>query len=64
MRLVDIHAPQPRAGQALVRVTSAGVTPLDRTVLAGLHPLERAPDALRHLIEDRPFGTGTLTVST
>jgi NADPH:quinone reductase-like Zn-dependent oxidoreductase len=25
-------------------------------------PLERAPEALRHLIEDRPFGTVTLTV--
>jgi len=32
--LVDIPPPQPRAGQALVHVTSAGVTPLDRTVLA------------------------------
>jgi NADPH:quinone reductase-like Zn-dependent oxidoreductase len=25
-------------------------------------PLDRAPEALRHLIEDRPFGTVTLTV--
>ena len=25
-------------------------------------PLERAPEALRHLIEDRPFGTVTLSV--
>ena len=41
LRLVDIPWPQPRAGQALVRVTSAGVTPLDRTVLAGLHPSAR-----------------------
>ena len=40
-RLVDIPQPQSRAGQALVRVTSAGVTPLDRTVLAGLHPTAR-----------------------
>ena len=39
--LVDIPQPQSRAGQALVRVTSAGVTPLDRTVLAGLHPTAR-----------------------
>jgi NADPH:quinone reductase len=38
---VDIPDPQPRAGQALVRVTAAGVTPLDRTVLAGLHPTAR-----------------------
>jgi NADPH:quinone reductase len=41
LRLADIPRPQPRAGQALVRVTSAGVTPLDRTVLAGLHPSAR-----------------------
>ena len=40
LRLVDIPQPQP---QALVRVTSAGVTPLDRTVLAGLHPRAAAP---------------------
>ena len=38
LRLVDIPQPQPQGGHALVRVTSAGVTPLDRTVLAGLHP--------------------------
>jgi NADPH:quinone reductase-like Zn-dependent oxidoreductase len=37
LRLVDIPRPQPRAGQALVPVTSAEVTPLDRTNLAGLH---------------------------
>ena len=43
LRLVDIPQPRPRAGQALVRVTSAGVTPLDRTVLAGLHPRAAAP---------------------
>ena len=41
LRLVEIPRPQSRAGQALVRVTSAGVTPLDRTVLAGLHPTAR-----------------------
>jgi NADPH:quinone reductase-like Zn-dependent oxidoreductase len=38
LRLVDIPQPQRHAGHAQVRVTSAGVTPLDRTVLAGLHP--------------------------
>jgi len=54
LRVVDIPQPQRQAGHALVQVTSAGVTPLDRTVLAGLHP--------RHLVEDRPFGKVTLTV--
>jgi NADPH:quinone reductase-like Zn-dependent oxidoreductase len=43
LRLVDIPRPRARAGQALVRVTAAGVTPLDRTVLAGLHPRAAAP---------------------
>ena len=43
LRLVDIPEPQPQAGQALVRVTSAGVTPLDRTILAGLHPTAKKP---------------------
>jgi NADPH2:quinone reductase len=41
LRLVDMPEPRPRAGEVLVRVTSAGVTPLDRTVLAGLHPSAR-----------------------
>jgi hypothetical protein len=58
LRLVDMPQPQPQAGQALVRVTSAGVTPAhDRSFL-----LAQAPEALRHLIEDRPFGTVTLSV--
>jgi NADPH:quinone reductase len=43
LRLVDIPRPRARAGQALVRVTAAGVTPLDRTVLVGLHPRAAAP---------------------
>jgi NADPH:quinone reductase len=61
LRLVDIPRPQPRAGQALVRVTSAGVTPLDRTVLAGLHPSARklplvpGNEGAGVVIED-PFG--------
>jgi NADPH:quinone reductase len=38
LRPVDLPQPQPQAGHALLWVTSAGVTPLDRTVLAGLHP--------------------------
>jgi NADPH:quinone reductase-like Zn-dependent oxidoreductase len=43
LHLVDMPRPQPQAGQVLVRVTSVGVTPLDRTVLAGLHPRAAAP---------------------
>src|ERR1700683_3935203 len=43
LRLVDMPQPQTRAGQALVLWPSAGVAPLDRTVLAGLHPRAAAP---------------------
>jgi NADPH:quinone reductase-like Zn-dependent oxidoreductase len=35
LQFVDIPEPQPQAGEALVRGTSAGVTPLDHFVLAG-----------------------------
>ena len=31
LRFVDIPDPQPQAGQSVVKVTAAGVTPLDRT---------------------------------
>jgi hypothetical protein len=43
LHFVDIPDPQPQAGQALVRVTSAGVTPLDRFVLAGSLPSAKKP---------------------
>lgn len=43
LRLVEIPQPRPSDGQALVQVTAAGVTPLDRTVLAGLLPTAKAP---------------------
>jgi NADPH2:quinone reductase len=43
LRLVDIPRPHPRSGQALVRITSAGVTPLDRNVLAGVLPRAKPP---------------------
>ena len=43
LRLVDIGRPRPRNGQALVRITSAGVTPLDRYVLVGALPTAKPP---------------------
>src|ERR1700676_5603753 len=43
LHFVDIPNPQPQEGQALVRVTSAGVTPLDHFVLAGLLPSAKKP---------------------
>jgi len=43
LHFVDIPDPQAKAGQALVRVTSSGVTPLDRFVLAGSLPSAKKP---------------------
>jgi NADPH:quinone reductase len=43
LHFVEIPDPQPQVGQALVRVTSAGVTPLDRFVLNGSLPSARKP---------------------
>src|SRR5712692_6462133 len=57
LRLVHIPQPQSRAGQALVRVTSAGVTPLDRTVLAGLSRSGMVPVACTYM-SDPPIFSG------
>src|SRR5271154_6360710 len=43
LRLARRSPLEPQAGYALVRVTSARVTPLDRTVLAGWHPSAKKP---------------------
>src|ERR1700691_5530512 len=43
--LVKVDAPKPKVtdGRVLVRVTAAGVTPLDHTILTGGHPRAKAP---------------------
>jgi NADPH2:quinone reductase len=43
--LVPLDAPKPQVadGRVLVRVTAAGVTPLDHTILSGGHPRAKAP---------------------
>jgi NADPH2:quinone reductase len=43
--LVQLDAPKPQIadGRVLVRVTAAGVTPLDHTILSGFHPRAKAP---------------------
>jgi NADPH:quinone reductase len=43
--LVQVDAPKPQLadGRVLVRVTAAGVTPLDHTILSGGHPRAKAP---------------------
>jgi NADPH2:quinone reductase len=43
LHFVDIANPPTQDGQALVRVTSAGVTPLDHFVLAGSLPSAKKP---------------------
>jgi NADPH:quinone reductase len=40
---VDASKPQAADGRVLVRVTAAGVTPLDHTIVSGGHPRAKAP---------------------
>jgi NADPH2:quinone reductase len=46
LRQVELPKPQPAKDRVLVRVTAAGVTPLDHTVLSGGHPRAKAPPVL------------------
>jgi NADPH2:quinone reductase len=43
LRQTELPKPQPAADRVLVRVTAAGATPLDHTILSGGHPRARAP---------------------
>src|SRR6202023_4154500 len=43
LKLVDIPKPAVSNGRALVRITAAGVPPLDHTILSGGHPRAKAP---------------------
>ena len=43
LKLVDIPKPALSDGRVLVRITAAGVTPLDHTILSGGHPRAKAP---------------------
>jgi len=56
LRQVELPKPQPAKDRVLVRVTAAGVTPLEYTVLSGGHPRAKAPLVLGNegagLIED------------
>ena len=56
LELVNLPKPEASSGKVLVRMTAAGVTPLD-------HTLAEASDALRYLIDDRPFGRVVLTMA-
>jgi hypothetical protein len=43
LRQTELPNPQPAKDRVLVRVTAAGVTPLDYTVLSGGHPRAKTP---------------------
>ena len=43
LRQTELSKPQPAKDRVLVRVTAAGVTPLDHTILTGGHPRAKAP---------------------
>jgi NADPH2:quinone reductase len=43
LRQIELPKPQPAKDRVLVRVTAAGVTQLDHTILSGGHPRAKAP---------------------
>ena len=43
LKLADIPKPAVSDGRVLVRMTAAGVTPLDHTILSGSFPMAKAP---------------------
>src|SRR6204780_2687461 len=43
LRQSELPKPQPATDRVLVRVTAAGVTPLEYTILSGGHPRATAP---------------------
>ena len=43
LKLVELPKPAVSDGKVLLRMTAAGVTPLDHTILSGHFPLAKAP---------------------
>jgi NADPH2:quinone reductase len=43
LQQIELARPQPAKDKVLVRITAAGVTPLDHTILTGGHPRAKAP---------------------
>jgi NADPH:quinone reductase len=66
LRQIELARPKPAKDKVLVRMTAAGVTPLDHTILTGGHPRANAPLVLGNegvgVIEDA--GDSGLTVGT
>src|ERR1700750_2853450 len=56
LRQIELPKPRPAKDRVLVRLTAAGVTPLDHTILSGGHPRAKAPLVLGNegagIIED------------
>src|SRR6266852_6244402 len=48
LKLVEVPRPPVADGRVLVRVTTAGVSPLDHTILSGGYPRATAPLILGH----------------
>lgn len=71
LRQVELPKPEPANDRVLVRVTAAGVTPLDHTILSGGHPRAKAPLVLGNegagVIEDAGrsgFAAGSRVIFT
>jgi NADPH2:quinone reductase len=66
LRQFELPKPQPAKDSVLVRITAAGVTPLDHTILSGGHPRAKAPLVLGNegagVIEDT--GDSTFAVGS
>jgi NADPH:quinone reductase len=66
LKLVEVPRPRRADGRVLVRITSAGVTPLDHTILSGGYPRATAPLILGNegagVVEDP--GDSVLSVGT
>jgi NADPH:quinone reductase-like Zn-dependent oxidoreductase len=71
LKLVEVPRPTLAAGRVLVRITAAGVSPLDHTILAGGYPRATAPLVLGNegagVVEDpggSSFPVGTRVMFT
>ncbi len=51
LKLTDLPKPDAREGRVLVRVTAAGLTPLDHTILSGQFPIANPPLVIRSAAE-------------